>query len=82
MEPTDLLAKIRSILHERYGLAMGSLGEDVRLRDLGIDSLYVAEIMMDLETELGADMNVVAMPPDPSLGEVVAVISKNLASQA
>ncbi|MDY7226155.1 acyl carrier protein [Hyalangium rubrum] len=82
MDQTALLTKIRNILHERYGLAMNTLREDVRLRDLGIDSLYVAEIMIDLETELGADMNVVSMPPDPSLGEVVAVISKNLASQA
>jgi acyl carrier protein len=82
MGPADLLDRIQTVLHERFGLERAVLGENARLRDLGVDSLHVAEIVIDLENELGKRLDDLSMPPNPSLGEVVAVLSKNLASQA
>ena len=78
METTEILGKIQAILHERFGLEVAQLGESAKLRDLGVDSLLVLEIMLDLEAELGTKLVDLSFPPNPSLGEVVAVISKNL----
>jgi hypothetical protein len=35
--------------------------------------------MLDLETELGVSLGDLSFPPNPTLGEVVEVISRNLA---
>lgn len=82
MESKDILGKIQVILHDRFGLELAQLGESARLRDLGVDSLLVLEIMLDLEADLGTKLVDLSFPPNPSLGEVVAVISKNLTGPA
>ncbi|MFH1603149.1 MAG: phosphopantetheine-binding protein [Pseudomonadota bacterium] len=82
MDSADILTKIRASLTERFGLEPSRLAEDVRLRDLGVDSINVLEIMLEQETELGISLSDLTLPPNPSLGEVAAVISKNVAGQA
>ena len=82
MDNADILNKIRASLIERFGLEASQLAEDVRLRDLGADSMHILEIMLDLETELGVSLSDLALPPNPTLGEVAAVISRNLAAPA
>jgi acyl carrier protein len=78
MDPIDVFARLQNLLHERYGLDRAVLVSDARLRDLGVDSLHVAELVVDLETELDIRIDDLEMPPDPSLGQVVAVLSKGL----
>lgn len=82
MDNVDILNKIRASLIERFGLEASQLAEDVRLRDLGADSMHILEIMLDLETELGVSLSDLSLPPNPTLGEVAAVISGNLAAPA
>jgi len=82
MDNTDILTRIRASLTERFGLEASQLAEDARLRDLGVDSIHVLEIMLDLETELGVSLSDLSLPPNPTLGEVAAVISGNLAGTA
>lgn len=82
MDNADILAKIRASLIENFGLEASKLAEDARLRDLGVDSIHVLEIMLDLETELGVSLSDLSLPPNPTLGEVAAVISRNLAEPA
>ncbi|MDP1952197.1 MAG: phosphopantetheine-binding protein [Betaproteobacteria bacterium] len=80
MDDNDILNKIRASLVERFGLEPSQLAADVRLRDLGADSMHILEIMLDLEAELGVSLSDLTLPPNPTLGEVAAVISKNLAA--
>lgn len=82
MDNADILTKIRASLIERFGLETSQLAENARLRDLGIDSIHVVEIMLDLETELGVSLGDLSFPPNPTLGDVAAVISGNLAGPA
>lgn len=82
MDNAAILSRIQTSLHDRFGLDVTQLGENSRLRDLGVDSLHVVEIMLDLEAELGTNLVDLSFPPNPSLGEVVAVIAKNLAGHA
>ena len=78
----EILDKIRTNLIQRFGLDPSKLGEDARLRELGVDSIHVLEIMLDLEADLGVSLSDLAFPPNPTLGDVAAVISKNLAASA
>ena len=80
MDDADILNKIRASLVERFGLEPSQLAADAHLRALGADSMHILEIMLDLETELGVSLSDLALPPNPTLGEVAAVISKNLAA--
>lgn len=82
MDKVEVLDRIRASLIERFGLETSQLGDEVRLRDLGADSMHVLEIMLDLETELGRSLSDLTLPPNPTLGEVAAVISENLAASA
>lgn len=82
MDKADILGKIRDSLSERFGLEPDQLAADARLRDLGVDSMHVLEIMLDLETELGVSLNDLSLPQNPSLDEVAAVIYENVESRA
>lgn len=82
MDKGDILGKIRESLTERFGVEADQLAPDARLRDLGVDSMHVLEIMLDLETELGVSLSDLSLPQNPSLDEVAAVIYENVESRA
>ena len=44
--------------------------------------MHVLEIMLDMETELGVSLSDLSLPPNPTLGEVAAVIAKNVPGDA
>lgn len=78
----DIASKIKNILNERFGIETAELNDNTKLRDIGIDSLHLVEIMLDIETELGIRIADLSLSPNPSLGEIGAVISKNLVAGA
>jgi acyl carrier protein len=48
--------KIAEIIAEHLGLAADSISRDSSLEDLGIDSLDTVEMVMQLEGELGVEL--------------------------
>lgn len=82
MNNADVITKIKEVLNERFGIEVGQVEEASRLRELGIDSLHVVEIMLDLEADLGVKLVDLSVPPNPSLGEVAAAIERNLAANS
>ena len=78
----DLVEKIKDALKERFAIDVTKVDENSRLRDLGVDSLHVLEIMLDMEAELGIKLEDLSVPPNPSLGEVAAAIERNMAPSA
>lgn len=79
LNTNDFVSKLKTILNERFGLDTTTFNEDTRLGDIGIDSLHVVDIMLDIETEFDFNFQDLSLPPNPSLGEMSAAISKNLA---
>jgi acyl carrier protein len=73
----ELLSKIKRILIDRFGLDDAQLGESAKLRDLGIDSMHVVEVMLDLEDDLGMKLEGLSVPPNPTLADVVDTLAKN-----
>ena len=82
MDNLEVLDRIRASLVEHFGLRTSQLAEGARLRDLGVDSIHVLEIMLDLEAELGVSLSDLSFPPNPTLGDVATVISRNLSAPA
>lgn len=79
---SDLVEKIKGALKERFAIDGTKVDENSRLRDLGVDSLHVLEIMLDMESELGIKLEDLSVPPNPSLGEVATAIERNMAPSA
>jgi acyl carrier protein len=75
---TNIVFKIKEVLINRFGFASDQLDENSKLRDLGVDSMHIVEIMMDMEADLGMKLEDLSVPPNPSLGEVVDAIARNL----
>jgi acyl carrier protein len=82
LDTMDIAVKLKNILSERFALDVTEWAEDTRLRDLGLDSMHLVDIMLDMETALGITLTDLSLPPNPSLGELGAVISKNLITLA
>lgn len=82
MDNTDIVKQIKHILNDRFGLEAAALNENSRLKDIGIDSLHVVEIMLDLEAALGVRLTDLSVPPNPSLGDVAAAIQKEVVTQS
>jgi acyl carrier protein len=74
----QLLTKIKTVLVDRFGLDLARLDEQSKLRDLGVDSMHVVEIMLDLEDDLGIKLEGLSMPPNPSLANVVDTLADSL----
>ena len=75
---SDIVTKIKEALNEHFGIDVTQVDEHSRLRELGVDSLHIVEIMLDMEAELGIKLEDLSVPPNPSLGEVAIAIGRNL----
>ena len=78
MDKEQVLAKLKEMLHERFSIDMSQLRGDTRRADIGIDSILMVDLMLDIETELDFTFDMMDMPPNPSLDEVSELILRNL----
>ena len=78
MDKEQVLAKLKEMLHERFSIDMSQLRGDTRRADIGMDSILMVDLMLDIETELDFTFDMMDMPPNPSLDEVSELILRNL----
>lgn len=78
----ELEQKIRSALSEEFGIDPALIVSEARMKDLGLDSMHIVGILVDLETELGVKLTELGFPPNPTLAEVAQTIEKSLSSSA
>jgi acyl carrier protein len=78
----QLAQKIKDALVNTFGIDSTLIVADARMRDLGVDSLHVVEILLDLEAELGVKLTDLSFPPNPTLEDVAQTIQKNLSASA
>ncbi|MCI4567033.1 acyl carrier protein [Lysobacter sp. CFH 32150] len=82
MDKEQVLAKLKEMLHERFSIDMSQLRGDTRRADIGIDSILMVDLMLDIETELDFTFDMMDMPSNPSLDEVSELILRNLNKSA
>ena len=63
--------KVKAMLAERLGMSAEEIKEDSKFADLGLDSLDTAEMLMDVQSEFGVEVEA-----DPSLNTVGALVAK------
>jgi acyl carrier protein len=76
-DPTAILATLQQLLSERFDIRPETATADALLRDIGLDSMMVLDVIMDIEDRLGVKLDDVGMPRDATLGDVVKVIQRN-----
>lgn len=78
----QILAAIKEFLGERFDIPAEKVAFDTSLRDLGLDSMMVMDVMLETEDRFGVKLMDLALPRDPKLGDVVTLIERNLAASA
>ena len=70
-----MIEKIKLMLQERFGIDVSTSGPASRMRDLGIDSLHLVDLMLDMESAFGFQYESLALPANPSLEEIANAIA-------
>jgi len=77
----QILNKLLSTLHERFAVDTGKISVASRLSDMGIDSLHLIDIMLDMENEFGFRFESLMLSPNPSIEQIMhAIIADSQAS--
>lgn len=73
----QILNKLLSTLHQRFAIDTAQVNNASRLSDIGIDSLHLVDIMLDMESEFGFRLESLLLPPDPSLEQITLAILRD-----
>ena len=77
-DATAILTAIRDFLGERFDIPGDRVVPDVPLRELGLDSMMIMDVMLETEDRFGVKLMDVKLPREPRLGDVVALIERHL----
>jgi len=69
-----ILEKLKSSLQERFALDLSQINSASPLSDIGIDSLHLVDVMLDMEKELDFRFESLFLPPNPSLEQITQAI--------
>lgn len=74
----QVVAKIREIARTTFGL---ELDDDAKpIKEFGLDSLALIDIVMGLEEHFGCQLPLEKLPPDPTVSDFVALVQASLAT--
>ncbi len=79
MDRAEILDRLKRLLKDKYEIDPGSLTGESRQDEIGLDSMTMVDLMLDVETELDFQFPDLTVPPNPSLDEIVQLIEKALA---
>lgn len=78
MERQEILERLKALIHERFGVDAAGLTGNTRQSDIGIDSLLMVDMMLDVETEMDFTFDSMDLPRNPDLDTIVDLIDRNL----
>jgi acyl carrier protein len=74
-------AVVKDFLKERFDISAEAVTDDVTLRDLGLDSILMLDVMLEVEDRLDVKLKDLSLPPNPRFKDVVALILRNTAGE-
>ena len=77
MDRNKILELLKSLLKDKYDVDPGSLSGASRQDDIGLDSMTMVDLMMDIETSMDFQFPDLNLPKNPSLDEIVDLIARN-----
>ena len=78
MDRIKILELLKTLLKDKYDVDPGTLTGDSRQDDIGLDSMTMVDLMMDIETSLDFQFPDLNLPKNPSLDEIVDLIAANI----
>lgn len=81
-DASTLLAALKEFLASRFDIPAEQAVPGAALRDLGLDSMMVMDVMLETEDRFDVKLVDLALPRDPTLGDVIALIERNLDAAA
>ena len=82
MERQEILERLKTLIHERFGVDTAGFTGSTTQAEVGIDSLLMVDMMLDVETELGITFESMDLPRNPDLDTIVELVVRNLARSA
>lgn len=77
-----ILTAIQEFLAERFDIPTERVALEAPLRELGLDSMMILDVMLETEDRFGVKLMDLALPREPKLGDVVSLIERNLGARA
>ena len=72
---------VTDFLAQRFDIAPAAIAEGASLRQLGIDSMMLLEVMLEVEDRFGVKLRELSLPANPTLHDLVALVERNLADR-
>lgn len=77
MDKIKVLELLKALLKDKYDVDPNSLTGASRQDDIGLDSMTMVDLMMDIESSLDFQFPDLNLPKNPSLDEIVDLIVEN-----
>lgn len=74
-----ITAKIREIAKTTFGMDLSDSSQPIK--EAGLDSLALIDIVMGLEESFGCQLPLERLPPDPTIDHFVILVQAALAKQ-
>jgi acyl carrier protein len=78
MERTKILEVVFDMISKNIGTDISTLTEATSQIDLGIDSILLIDLMLALEDRLEFSFKNLEMPKNPTVGNIVDMIEKEM----
>ena len=78
MNKQQVMEHLKRMLREQFQIDDTSLTTETRQSDIGIDSILMVNLMLDIENEFGFSFDIMDLPKNPSLGEICDLVIRNL----
>lgn len=82
MKRAEIVETVLALIQENMGIDRSNLTEATSQADLGVDSILMVDLMLALEDRLGFSFKSLDMPKNPTVGDIVAMVEKEIASQS
>jgi len=79
MDHSEIFESLKELVAERFELTPEALTLATTQKDLGIDSILMIDLMMDVEERLGVTFKNLDLVQNPSLGDIVSLVEANIA---
>ncbi len=80
LDRAGILSMLQEFLSERFDIPPESAKPALPLRELGLDSMMMLDVMLEFEDRLSIKLADMSMPRDATLDDVVALIERNIGS--
>jgi acyl carrier protein len=77
-----IIASIKEIVQSTFDIDLSEADESMQIRDSGLDSMAILDVVMSLEDLLGQKLKNIDLPKNPTLGDVASMVMRNLPDTA